>query len=60
MTAREKAHNTGLESKLRYDLGDLSPSLENFSVATSYAYVNAVIREQGGYHGNHVPFFTQT
>ncbi len=37
-------------------MGDLSPSLENFSVTTSYAYVNAVIREQGSYHGNQVPF----
>lgn len=56
VTARGKTRHTGLETKLRYDLGDLSPSLENFSVTTSYAYVNAVIREQGGYHGNQVPF----
>lgn len=56
VTARGKTRHTGLETKLRYDLGDLSASLENFSVTTSYAYVNAVIREQGGYYGNQVPF----
>ncbi|KQN64539.1 TonB-dependent Fe(3+) dicitrate receptor FecA [Erwinia sp. Leaf53] len=56
VTARGKTRHTGLESKLRYDLGDLSPTLENLSFSASYAYVNAVIREQGGYHGNQVPF----
>lgn len=39
VTARGKPRHTGLETKLRYDLGDLSPSLENFSVTTSYAYL---------------------
>lgn len=56
VTARGKTRHTGLESKVRYDLGDLSPALENLSVSASYAYVNAVIREQGDYHGNQVPF----
>ncbi|PLV46221.1 TonB-dependent Fe(3+) dicitrate receptor FecA [Erwinia sp. B116] len=56
VTARGKTRHTGLESKLRYDLGDLSPTLENLSFSASYAYVNAVIREQGDYHGNQVPF----
>ncbi|CCG88693.1 TonB-dependent Fe(3+) dicitrate receptor FecA [Erwinia piriflorinigrans] len=56
VTARGKTRHTGLESKVRYDLGDFSPSLENLSVSASYAYVNAVIREQGNYHGNQVPF----
>lgn len=56
VTARGKTRHTGLESKVRYDLGDLSSSLENLSVSASYAYVNAVIREQGDYHGNQVPF----
>ncbi|WP_042959173.1 TonB-dependent Fe(3+) dicitrate receptor FecA [Erwinia tasmaniensis] len=56
VTARGKTRHTGLESKVRYDLGDFSPALENLSVSASYAYVNAVIREQGDYHGNQVPF----
>ena len=56
VTARGKTRHTGLESKLLYDLGDLSPTLENLSFSASYAYVNAVIREQGDYHGNQVPF----
>ena len=56
VTARGKTRHTGLESKLRYDLSDLSPALENLSFSASYAYVNAVIREQGDYHGNQVPF----
>ena len=56
VTARGKTRHTGIESQLRYDLGDLSPELENFSAYASYAYVNAVIREAGETHGNQVPF----
>ncbi|MCR9003409.1 TonB-dependent Fe(3+) dicitrate receptor FecA [Rahnella perminowiae] len=56
VTARGKTRHTGLESQIRYDLSDLSPKLENVSAYASYAYVNAVIREEGDTHGNQVPF----
>ncbi|MGB9094923.1 TonB-dependent Fe(3+) dicitrate receptor FecA [Erwinia sp.] len=56
VTARGKTRHTGIESQLRYDLGDLTPELENLSAYASYAYVNAVIREEGDTRGNQVPF----
>lgn len=59
VTALGKTRHTGLETKLCYDLGAPSPSLENFSVTTSYVYVNAVIREQINYHGNQVTFLSK-
>lgn len=56
VTARGKTRHTGLESQIRYDLSTLSPKLENISAYASYAYINAVIREDGAYKGNQVPF----
>ena len=56
VTARGKTRHSGLETQARYDLGDLSPSLDRLSVYDSYAYVNAVIREKGDTRGNQVPF----
>ncbi|MEQ1968851.1 TonB-dependent Fe(3+) dicitrate receptor FecA [Xenorhabdus nematophila] len=56
VTARGKTRHTGLETQMRYDLGDLTPTLENLSAYASYAYVNAEIRESGDTYGNQVPF----
>ena len=56
VTARGKTRHSGLEVQTRYDLGELSPALDNLSVYASYAYVNAVIREKGDTYGNQVPF----
>lgn len=56
VTARGKTRHTGMESKLRYDLSDMTDTLENVSVYASYAYVDAKIREQGDTYGNQVPF----
>lgn len=56
VTARGKTRHTGLETQVRYDLGDLTPAFENISVYASYAYVNAEIREKGDTYGNQVPF----
>lgn len=56
VTARGKTRHSGLESQLRYDLGQLSPKLDNLSVYASYAFVNAVIREKGDTYGNKAPF----
>ena len=46
VTARGKTRHTGLETQARYDLGTLTPTLDNVSVYASYAYVNAEIREK--------------
>ncbi|MFW8292172.1 TonB-dependent Fe(3+) dicitrate receptor FecA [Klebsiella pneumoniae] len=56
VTARGKTRHTGLETLVRYDLGTLTPTLDNVSVYASYAYVNAEIREKGDTYGNQVPF----
>lgn len=56
VTARGKTRHTGLETQARYDLGTLTPTLDNVSVYTSYAYVNAKIIENGDNYGNQVPF----
>ncbi len=56
VTARGKTRHTGLETQARYDLGTLTPTLDNVSVYASYAYVNAEIREKGDTYGNQVPF----
>jgi Fe(3+) dicitrate transport protein len=56
VTARGKTRHTGLETQARYDLGTLTPTLDNVSVYASYAYVNAEIREKGETYGNQVPF----
>lgn len=56
VTARGKTRHSGLETQARYDLGALSPTLENVSVYASYAYVNAKIVERGDTYGNQVPF----
>ena len=56
VTARGKTRHTGMESKLRYDLGDMTGTLEDVSVYASYAYVDAKIREKGDTYGNQVPF----
>ncbi|MGE0970920.1 TonB-dependent Fe(3+) dicitrate receptor FecA [Klebsiella sp. WOUb02] len=56
VTARGKTRHSGLETQARYDLGDLSPRLDNLAVYASYAYVNAEIREKGDTYGNQVPF----
>lgn len=56
VTARGKTRHSGLESQVRYDLADLSPALDNLSAYASYAYVNAIIREEGANRGNQVPF----
>ncbi|SFU79380.1 TonB-dependent Fe(3+) dicitrate receptor FecA [Xenorhabdus koppenhoeferi] len=56
VTARGKTRHTGLETQMRYDLGDLMPTLKNLSAYASYAYVNAEIRESGDTYGNQVPF----
>ncbi|WP_159209512.1 TonB-dependent receptor domain-containing protein, partial [Klebsiella pneumoniae] len=55
-TARGKTRHTGLETQARYDLGTLTPTLDNVSVYASYAYVNAEIREKGDTYGNQVTF----
>jgi Fe(3+) dicitrate transport protein len=55
VTARGKTRHTGLETQARYDLGELTPALDNVSVYASYAYVNAEIREKGDTYGNQVP-----
>lgn len=52
VTARGKTRHTGLETRARYDLGTLTPTLDNVSVYASYAYVNAEIREKGDTYGN--------
>ncbi|MGS3447892.1 TonB-dependent Fe(3+) dicitrate receptor FecA [Klebsiella electrica] len=56
VTARGKTRHSGLETRTRYDLGDLNSQLDNLSVYASYAYVNAIIREKGDTYGNQVPF----
>lgn len=56
VTARGKTRHTGLETQARYDLGTLTPTLDNVSIYASYAYVNAEIREKGDTYGNLVPF----
>ncbi|AXC67828.1 TonB-dependent siderophore receptor [Salmonella enterica subsp. diarizonae serovar 59:z10:-] len=56
VTARGKTRHTGLETQIRYDLGNLTSTFENVSVYASYAYVNAEIREKGDTYGNQVPF----
>ena len=43
VTARGKTRHTGLETQARYDLGTLTPTLDNVSIYASYAYVNAEI-----------------
>ncbi|WP_116426298.1 TonB-dependent receptor domain-containing protein, partial [Klebsiella pneumoniae] len=40
VTARGKTRHTGLETQARYDLGTLTPTLDNVSIYASYAYVN--------------------
>lgn len=56
VTARGKTRHTGLETQARYDLGTLTPKLDDVFVYTSYAYVNAKIIEHGDTYGNQVPF----
>ena len=56
VTARGKTRHAGLEGSLRYDLSQLTPKLDDLTAYASYAYVNATIREDGGYKGNQVPF----
>lgn len=56
VTARSKTRHAGLEGSLRYDLSQLTPKLDDLTAYASYAYVNATIREDGGYKGNQVPF----
>ncbi|MBH2867115.1 TonB-dependent siderophore receptor [Serratia marcescens] len=56
VTARGKTRHAGLEGSLRCDLSQLTPKLDDLTAYASYAYVNATIREDGGYEGNQVPF----
>ena len=49
VTARGKTRHAGLEGSLRYDLSQLTPKLDDLTAYASYAYVNATIREDGGY-----------
>lgn len=56
VTARGKTRHTGAETSARYDLSELAPALQDVSVSANYAYVNAVIREDGDNQGNQVPF----
>lgn len=56
VTARGKTRHSGLETQVRYQLGEITPILESVSVYANYAYVNAVIREKGDTYGNQVPF----
>lgn len=56
VTTRGKTRHIGLETQARYDLGTLTPTLDNVSVYASYALVNAEIREKGDTYDNQVPF----
>ncbi len=48
----------GLESALRYDLGDLSASLKGFSVSGTYTYTQA-ISKAGNFAGRDLPFYSR-
>jgi Fe(3+) dicitrate transport protein len=48
----------GLESALRYDLADLSPSLKGLSVSGTYTYTQA-ISKAGAFAGRDLPFYSR-
>jgi Fe(3+) dicitrate transport protein len=48
----------GLESALRYELGDLSPALKGLSVSATYTYTQA-IQKAGAFAGRDLPFYSR-
>jgi Fe(3+) dicitrate transport protein len=48
----------GLESALRYDLADLSPSLKGLSVSGTYTYTQATSKA-GAFAGRDLPFYSR-
>lgn len=48
----------GLESALRYDLGDLSASLKGLSVSSTYTYTQATSKA-GNFAGRDLPFYSR-
>ncbi|WP_208513051.1 TonB-dependent siderophore receptor [Variovorax paradoxus] len=48
----------GLESALRYELGDLSPALKGLSVSATYTYTQA-IQKAGTFAGRDLPFYSR-
>ncbi|SOT98063.1 TonB-dependent Fe(3+) dicitrate receptor FecA [Xanthomonas arboricola] len=54
--ARGKTRHQGIETSLTYQLSALSPALAGLDLHFNYAFVDAVIREEGPNKGNMVPF----
>jgi Fe(3+) dicitrate transport protein len=48
----------GLESALRYELGDLSPALKGLSLSATYTYTQATAKA-GAFAGRDLPFYSR-
>ena len=48
----------GLESALRYELGDLSPALKGLSLSATYTYTQAT-QKAGAFAGRDLPFYSR-
>lgn len=53
---RDETRHQGIESSINYALDGIDPALAGFNVYTTYAYVDASMREDGPNKGNRLPF----